>query len=839
MRIAAFLLAAGIAHGAVSDLAVVYDRIPSGETEGKVAILNIGGSVLGASITFTAAGAWSVNKSTCNSNFKFNPTSGTAGAQTVRVMPDDIASQSISAGQNQVTGTCTGDVDGTGFTIRWLVRRARAGYATDFNGLEDSGWSGGCNASNSLHVYKNQCTATTAYAPQDGVALPAAGSTITDPLFGGKGLRCGGSSSQPYGTYSFSRDDDYYISADGIISTADCSVLAPLPATSICGGYSTMYWDKRPTANNLSGWCHYDNTPFTVKAWHISGGAVVDDGVIFTHTHDLQDHGSTGTPINPDGWAVFPSNNQFCTINYAIGSSSLKCAAIKGTAGARVRHVQIAPRPDSDGILRAFYGDDAFGGGVEEYVFYELNVIADTWTMVDQITRFDGSWITFGDNWGADTGYSCTPGNSCITYGHANAGWVNGKSYIVGNPLQMQARSFIWGFNACSMSNGTGDSCFPQELGGGAISRFFAHGAQYVVCAVNSPVCVMGNYGTESRARRVTATESGGTCTGTVSGTNVFTTSQRVLMNKFSTSGWNGYVTLGSSSGSTITWPCTGAGTSLVGYAIDATVLADGTEIRWSSAASRADNGHIRVLAKWQGTTNADVSTDTYSDAVLPQVSTSGNLMKINDSMGYPEQGGITLLYTGFEGCTERTKPNDFCGGGGLRVIPLSDTTARAIVTTPYADGACTLAWGATIDYSGATTQALSAGTTVREYTITGLTASTKYYLNVKCAGVFQGTARTNWHYAIDEMTTLAAAPGGSVAYSFLLPEAPTGTVTYRVEYGTTSGLGTQFDDGCSAGEKCHTTISLARGVVYYRYKWLDGSSAVIRETPIVSRVLR
>ena len=832
-----FLLLTSVLSATVDNLVVVYDRIPSGETQGKVSILNIGGSVLGASINFDAPGDWAVTKSTCDSNFTFNPTSGTVGNKTVRVMAKSIASQTISAGQNQVTGSCSGTIDGTAFTINWLVRRARTAFVTDFDGKPDSEWSGGCSVSNSLHVYKNQCTPTTAYAPQDGVALPAAGSTITDPMFGGKALRCGGLSAQPYGNYSFSRDDSMYISPNGILSTTDCSVIASLPATSICGGYSTMYWDKHPLASGVSGFCHYDNTPFTVKAWHLSGGAVVDDGVIFTHTNDLQDHGSTGTTINMLGWAVFPSNGQFCIVNYRLGSSTLKCAAIKATSGARVRHVQISPWPDSDGILRAMYGDDAFGGGVEEYVFYELNIVADTWAMVSQLSRADGSWITFGDNWNADTGYTCTPGNTCLTYGHANIGWANGKSFIVGNPLQYQARSFIWGFQSCSLNNGSGDSCYQEELGGGGVARWFAHGAQYVVCAVGSPICGMGDYGTDTRPRKVTATESGGVCTGTVTGGNTFTTSQRVLVNDFdSAPGWNGYKTLSSSSGEVITWPCTGAGTSVIGYVVDATVLSAGSgDLRWGAVASRADNGHTRVLKKQTGLTSHN--GDAYTDAILPQISTRGNILKINDSMGYPREGGISFYYTGFEGCTEKTKPNEFCGGGGLTITPVTDTTALATVTTSRVDGTCTLYWGTTIDYSGASSEVLEPGSLVRYHTIPSLAASTTYYANVKCDGLWRGVPKNNWDYAIYTFAQPASSPSGTVNLVATGGPAPVGTADMVLSYGATP---TTVTVSCSATESCTAVGSVSRGTaVDYRLLWRNGSGVVLKESQLYKKVIQ
>ena len=831
MRIAVFLLAAGIAHGAVSDLAVVYDRIPSGETEGKVAILNIGGSVLGASITFTAAGAWAVTKNTCNSNFKFNPTSGTAGAQTVRVMPDDIASQSISAGQNQVTGTCTGDVDGTGFTIRWLVRRSRQPFVTDQNGNQT--WSG-CSAHNALHAYQNYCPFTADYPPQDGVTLPAVGDAITDPRYGGVGLVMSRTTRQPYGSYAYNRDETLFITSDGIRSTADASIVANLPATTVCDSYSTMWWDYRENGVANGGWCFEDGTPVTIKKWHISGGVVVDDGVTFTHTHDLADHGSSGMNINWDAWITFPdTNGKFVFLHLPTNTT------YSDTIEHTTRSTNISPFPDADGCL---YGHQVSSllGGVNDEDLEAWKVCNGVLTKVPRATRIDGGWI-FGDNWGSLAGYGCTYATSdCMRAGHQTAFYVNGNSGRIsgGGSGQLQARSFLYGQYACMFSNGP-DACYPRELGGGGQMFITGHAESYGGCAPGSPICVGSQVADDSRVRKVTATESGGTCTGTVDGTNNFTNGQRVLFQHFSVSAWNVHVTLGTSSGSTITFPCTGAGTAVVGYATPSTFVSGDDPARSHIIACRADNLHCKLIAKWCCRSNANPAGDVYNTTGLVQTSARGTFVALNQGLGAPGTTGPVQWRTGFEGCTERTKPNDFCGGGGLRVIPLSDTTARAIVTTPYAGGTCTLAWGTTLDYSGATTQALSAGTTAREYTIPALTASTHYYLNVKCDGVFQGTARTNWHYAIDEMTTLAAAPGGSVAYSFLLPPAPTGSATYQVEFGTTSGLGTQTGDVCTVGQKCMVSLSLSHGVLYYRYKWLDGGSATLRETPIISRVLR
>ena len=816
-----------------------YDR--AGESQ----ILTLNASVLAAKLTFTASGAWTLNKGTCTT-FAFQPTSGGAGAQTVYAMPGSLSTTvSISGGSNDQTGTCSGDVSGSAFSISWRARRPDGNFTTDFSGNFDSAWHAGCSKSNSLHGYKNSCPGTTAYAPQDGVALPANGSIISDPLFGGRGLRCGGTSAQPYGGYSFNRDESLYISPGGIISTTDCTVAAALPSSAICSGYSTMYWDYRAGGTAQGGWCFYTSTPFRIKAWHISGGSVVDDGTIFTHAYNLADHGSTGNPINADGWIVFPdSNHQNCIIHAPTGASSLKCLDI-GHADSVVRHVQIAPRSDADGKLRFMHGSDGLTPpDFSDHRTYVYDPIAGTVSLQARIPNVDRGWL-FGDNWGHASGYDCasTGNNGCfLRYGHGTT-WSNrGASGMFGNFITYQGNggsNYIYGFQGCSWTNGT-DGCLPREYGGGGLSRRVGHGTEYVVCAVGSPVCGTVGYGNEDRARRITATEAAGTCTGTVSGTNVFSASQRVLMNKFPAAGWNGYVTLSTSVGSTITWSCSGAGTAQTGYAIAATVLTSGSSPLWHVGACRMDNGHCRIASKWQGTTTADVAADAYLDGVLGQISFRGTLLKVNDSMGYPEQGGLTIWDTGFVGCTERTKENDFCGGGGLRVERITATTALATATTPYASGACTLEWGQTNDFSGWTQQALSAGSAVRTHTITGLTAGQEYKARLWCDGTHRGAVKTNWHYAIDRWQQPASVSGSVADVVVVGGPAPTGTADMVLTYGATNPPASTAIVTCSAGERCMAIGTFNRNAVtYFRLTWRNAGAGTIKETGVNIKVLR
>lgn len=153
---------------------------------------------------------------------------------------------------------------------------------------------------------------------------------------------------------------------------------------------------------------------------------------------------------------------------------------------------------------------------------------------------------------------------------------------------------------------------------------------------------------------------------------------------------------------------------------------------------------------------------------------------------------------------------------GGASIVPWGQTcTATALLTS---------------DKSVVDTDTVATGAQMRDYTLSGLTASTLYDISITC-GSYKSTTQT--------VSTLAVLAGtGSISRVVSSPPSP--ATHAKIEYGTTSSLGSETaNKSCSSG--CSFTITgLTRGSpLFSRTVWTNSEGASIRSTSITSIVVR
>jgi hypothetical protein len=111
-----------------------------------------------------------------------------------------------------------------------------------------------------------------------------------------------------------------------------------------------------------------------------------------------------------------------------------------------------------------------------------------------------------------------------------------------------------------------------------------------------------------------------------------------------------------------------------------------------------------------------------------------------------------------------------------------------------------------------------------------GLTPGTTYYFRIGCGpagriGRYQGTFTT------------AAAPGAATTIPLSLTVPPNrGVATVRVDYGATSGLGSNVSAACAT--TCTVNVPATKNkVLYYRITYLDSGNGVIGSGRVLAAV--
>lgn len=778
-----WLLAAS-AFAQVTAVTITYD---AGDRQHLLA--GAGPMGYGGTMQITATGAWTVNAGTCTTLSTLSPT-GT-GTTTNRFSWNSTGSNTVSAGVNFTDYSCSGTVTGVssssvGYTInRRVWRKSKPLFVTDMLGNRTP-FSGYTNASG-LGDYTEYGVlgGSDAYPPNDGVAFPALGEAWTDPKFGGKMIRVGTTGpgakdyAVPYNAYRFSKNGTYtYARNRGIIrATPPYDVVAPLPPDASptitgCLDYQ-MIWSYA-SATELYGYC-YDRTDASVirkfqvvpgspgSLVEVCSGSPCSTNPWFKHTATMQNSGGgagagTGasTPItrDTDEMAMMSAAaGQVCIIN--LVSKTANC--VSHVPSRDLRTSAIAPARDYAGNLYAFYGSDV-PSATNVFRLNKAGVLsflgdmprANVWTY----PATDGHMYGFGCRTGTD--------DECSRNGHLHFFYANGRAGIGGNALGSRTFSGYytsWGNLYVSSELYSGQF---EEAGGGW-SAIQGTPDEYETCALGAPVCIQSDSGRDVNTCSITCTGASGTVTctlsdpvrtedGTASGytcpTANYTTGARVLLNRLSVSSWNGYKTLASASGSTITFADASTGTSITGWVTRAIVNTDPDYERGHLLVKRMDNGHSRFILKMPAAT----LNETYFQLPHTQPNWQGSWVSVNSSLGYPGELNMFLTDTGFR-CPTDVRPNDFCGDGGAMGISGGITLRESagqidvLVRAPLPYASCTVEHSATWDYASATS---STGTGNRTVTIGSLSAGDTRYVRAWCDGKdAAGIVRPNWHYAI------------------------------------------------------------------------------------------
>jgi hypothetical protein len=131
---------------------------------------------------------------------------------------------------------------------------------------------------------------------------------------------------------------------------------------------------------------------------------------------------------------------------------------------------------------------------------------------------------------------------------------------------------------------------------------------------------------------------------------------------------------------------------------------------------------------------------------------------------------------------------------------------------------------------TGASTTALSGGSGTRA--ITGLTASTRYYWRIRLGS-------PGYKYAATGQFWTGTAPVGNGTLT-VRAKGITNVATLRVDYGTSSGsLSSNATASCTANAQCIVPVTTSKGLIYYQIKQLDGGSATLQQSPVLSAVVR